>query len=61
MKRSEIPKTRSIKKFGAFWDTHDLTDFEADLVEVRTPIFEREKAGKRTAVNAARNRPVPNG
>lgn len=25
-----------------FWDTHDLTDFEDQLAEVREPVFERE-------------------
>jgi hypothetical protein len=42
MKTQKIPQTDSIKKLARFWDTHDLTDFEDELEEVTSPIFERE-------------------
>lgn len=41
MNRSQIPQTDSIQELAEFWDTHDLTDFEAELVEVTEPVFER--------------------
>ena len=40
MKRKKIPQTDSIQELADFWDTHDLTDFEAELEEVREPVFE---------------------
>lgn len=43
MKKRGIPKTDSVKKLAAFWDTHDLADYEADLVKVRGTVFERQK------------------
>lgn len=36
----QIPQTDSIEELARFWDTHDLTDFEAQLEEVTVPIFE---------------------
>lgn len=39
MKKSKLPRTDSIKKLAAFWDTHDLTDFEDELEEVAEPVF----------------------
>jgi hypothetical protein len=41
MKKSKIPTTDSIQKLAEFWDTHDLTDFDDELVEVTEPVFER--------------------
>ena len=38
----EIPKTDSIQELAHFWDTHDLTDFEDQLEEVREAVFERQ-------------------
>ena len=35
------PKTDSIGKLAAFWDQHDLTDFEDQLEEVAEPVFVR--------------------
>ena len=35
MKNKNIPKTDSIQELAHFWDTHDLTDFEDELEEVR--------------------------
>lgn len=42
MKSPKIPQTDSIEELARFWDTHDLTDFEDQLEEVTTPIFERQ-------------------
>ena len=46
MKKSKLPKTDSIQELAAFWDTHDLTDFEDDLEEVAEPVFVRGAAIK---------------
>ncbi len=40
MKTQHLPKTDSIHELAQFWDTHDLTDFEDELVEVTEPVFE---------------------
>ena len=41
MKKTKIPKTDSIQELARFWDTHDLTDFEGELVEVAgTELFD---------------------
>ena len=42
MKRTNIPQTDSIQELAHFWDTHDLTDFENELEEVRGSVFERQ-------------------
>ncbi len=42
MSTKKIPQFDSIQEMALFWDTHDLTDFENELEEVREPIFERE-------------------
>jgi len=39
LKTPKLPQTSAIKKLARFWDTHDLTDFEADLEEVAEPVF----------------------
>lgn len=41
MKGVKIPDVRSatVKEIAEFWQTHDLTDFEDQLVEVKGPIF----------------------
>jgi len=39
---SRIPKTDSIEELTRFWDTHDLTDFEGELEEVKEPVFGRD-------------------
>ncbi len=36
-------QTDSIQELAHFWDTHDLTDFEAVLEEVKEPVFVRRK------------------
>ena len=40
MKPKKIPQTDSIRELAEFWDTHDLTDFEDELEEVRKPVFQ---------------------
>ena len=46
MKKPKLPKTDSIQELAAFWDTHDLIDFEEDLEEVARPVFVRRTAIK---------------
>jgi hypothetical protein len=41
MKKLRFPTSRSVRKLAEFWDTHDLTDFDADLEEITHPVFER--------------------
>lgn len=41
MMTEQLPKTDSIEELAHFWDRHDLTDFEDELVEVTDPIFRR--------------------
>jgi predicted DNA binding CopG/RHH family protein len=43
IKRQKLPNTNSIQELAAFWDTHDLTNFEQALEEVRDPVFVRSK------------------
>ncbi len=38
---SKIPKIDSIEELARFWDTHDITDFEAEVQEVEESVFER--------------------
>lgn len=40
MKPRQLPKSDSIRDLARFWDTHDLTDFEAELEEVIEPVFD---------------------
>jgi len=42
-KLSHLPRTDSISELAAFWEAHDLTDFEDELVEVSEPAFQRTK------------------
>jgi len=42
MNGNKIPQTSSIQEFADFWDTHDLTDFDAELEEVDEAIFDRQ-------------------
>jgi predicted DNA binding CopG/RHH family protein len=44
MSAKKLPKTDSIQKLAQFWDTHDLTDFQEQLEEVKEPVFERATA-----------------
>lgn len=41
--KDTLPQTDSIQELAQFWDTHDITDFEDELEEVRQPVFERAK------------------
>jgi hypothetical protein len=41
MKTQKLPRTDSISELAQFWDTHDLTDFENELEEVKEPVFVR--------------------
>ena len=34
----------SIKELAEFWDSHDVTDFEAELETVAEPVFQRDTA-----------------
>lgn len=42
MRGHKLPTTDSIEELAQFWDTHDLTDFEDQLEEVDTLVFERD-------------------
>jgi predicted DNA binding CopG/RHH family protein len=35
----KIPETDSIRELAEFWDTHDVTEFTEELVEVAEPVF----------------------
>lgn len=43
IKKPKLPNTDSIQELAAFWDTHDLTDFEDELEEITEPVFARSK------------------
>lgn len=43
MKPPSLPKTDSIEELARFWDTHDVTEFENQLEEVKEPVFERRR------------------
>lgn len=36
-----LPNTDSISELAAFWQAHDLTDFDDELEEVTTPVFQQ--------------------
>ena len=40
-----IPEFKTIDEMAGFWDNHDITDFEDQLIEVKGPIFEKMKNG----------------
>ena len=42
MNANRLPQSDSIQELAQFWDTHDVTDFEDDLVEVTEAVFDRE-------------------
>ena len=46
MRKEHIPQTDSITELAEFWDSHDITDFEDELEEVKEPVFERRKVLK---------------
>ncbi len=37
VKPKRIPKFKSIDAMARFWDTHEVTDFESELREVKNP------------------------
>ena len=39
MKPVQLPQTDSVRELAEFWDTHDVTDFMADLEEPPEPVF----------------------
>ena len=39
----QLPKSDSIEELARFWDTHDLTDFEAELEEAQEAVFVRQR------------------
>ena len=39
MRIYEMPQTDSIHELAAFWDDHDLSDFEDQLIEVDAPVL----------------------
>ena len=41
MNKRKIPEKDSIEELAKFWDTHDLTDYEDQLVEVTEPVFQQ--------------------
>jgi len=45
MKGPTIPKTDSIEELARFWDSHELTEFEDQLEEVKEPVFGRRLGG----------------
>lgn len=46
MKSSKLPDTDSIRDLARFWDSHDLTEFDDELEEVESPVFERNPGAK---------------
>lgn len=42
MKKLKLPTTDSVRELAAFWDGHDVTDFEDDLEDVNDPVFVRD-------------------
>lgn len=46
MNTQKLPEMDSIEELAHFWDTHDLTDFEAELEEVTEVVFEKKSLSK---------------
>ena len=42
MRKPKIPQSDSIQELAAFWDAHDLTEFEDHLEVVGDTVFERQ-------------------
>jgi hypothetical protein len=45
MKGPALPKTDSIEELARFWDSHEVTEFEDQLEEVKEPVFEIKRGG----------------
>jgi hypothetical protein len=43
-KKIKIPEFKTIEEMARFWDSHDITDFEDQLTEVKEPLFEKMKS-----------------
>jgi len=43
-KQVKVPEFKTLDEMAEFWDTHDITDFEDQLVEVKEPIFKNLKS-----------------
>lgn len=58
MKAPALPETDSIEELARFWDSHEVTEFEGQLEEVKEPVFERKddaaSSGVPEKVRAAR-------
>ena len=37
----KIPEFATLTEMAEFWETHDITDFETELIEEREPIFQQ--------------------
>jgi len=42
MNGNKFPQTDSIQELADFWDTHDLTNFDAELEDVDEAVFDRQ-------------------
>jgi predicted DNA binding CopG/RHH family protein len=42
MSKPTLPKIDSIEELAKFCDRHDVTEFEDELEEITSPVFERE-------------------
>lgn len=42
MSEKKLLQTDSIQELAHFWDTHDLTEFEAELEEAAESVFEQD-------------------
>ena len=40
----KLPETDSIRELDEFWDTHDVTEFADELVEIGEQVFARRPA-----------------
>lgn len=43
LKKQSLPRIDAIERLAQFWDTHDLTDFEHELEEIKGPVFARRE------------------
>jgi len=39
-KKMKIPHFETSEDMSRFWDCHDITDFEDELIEVKEPVFQ---------------------
>jgi len=43
-KGMKIPEFKTIEEMARFWNSHDISDFKDQLIEVKEPIFEKMKS-----------------